>query len=591
VTLRNKIILNAVFVCGEMLKCGPTRDTGGVSEKGLMSRKLEQVSNCSPVHLINCSKLLCWGLCAAVVLGMAGACSTEYHKQDADEEVYKIIDSKWQDSFGQKVNYTITDASPSPNDIKIEKAVPPSGVITLAQAVAMATAHNREYQRQKESLYLLALTLTGQRHKYARQWFGTIDGKYVKDVDNTGNNYEDVSVGTGEKGAGLEQTQLLGDGVLVTTNLAIDWIRFLAGDPRTSLRSVLSASFTAPLLGAGAGKLALEKLTQAERNVLYKIRSFNRYRKIFVVDIVSEYYGVLQERDAVTNAENNYKRVAESKERLEMEAQAGRRNRMDVDEARQNVLRAEDKLVRALETYKQMLDAFKLQLSLPTDADVELDQNELKALEEIGVSQLDYTSDAAIETALLQRLDLANSIDKIDDALRNAILAADGLGPQLNLSGSTNINSREKTDFSQLQFHQGAYELGFDADLPFDRKTQRNAYRRALITLQQQQRLYEDDTEKIKLAVRRAYRQLQKTADQYEIQKSSLALAEQRVESNRLLLDAGRATVRVLLDSQDALLDAQNNLTSALVSHLNARLSFFRDVGVLQVRPDGMWQH
>jgi len=549
-----------------------------VSEKGLMSCRFRPVTS------------LCWGLCAAVVLGMAGACSPEYHKQDADEEVYKIIDSKWQDSFGQKVNYTITDSYilSSPNDIQVEKAIPSSGIITLAQAVAMATAHNRDYQGQKEELYLTALVLTGQRHKYTQQWFGTIDGEYAKGVDQTGETYEDVSV---DAGLATGRTHLLADGVMITTALAIDWARFLAGDPRTSLRSVLSASLAAPLLGAGAGKLALEELTQAERNVLYKIRSFNRYRKTFVVDIVSKYYGVLQQRDAVTNAENNYKRVAESKERLEMEAQAGRRNRMDVDEARQNVLRAEDKLVRARESYKHTLDAFKLQLSLPTDADVELDQNELKALEEIGVSKFDYTSDAAIETALLQRLDLANSIDKIDDALRNAILAADGLGPQLNLSGSTDINSREKTDFSRLQFHQGTYELGFDADLPFDRKTQRNAYRRALITLQQQQRLYEDDTEKIKLAVRRAYRQLQKTADQYEIQKSSLALAEQRVESNRLLLDAGRATVRVLLDSQDALLDAQNNLTSALVSHLNARLSFFRDVGILQVRPDGMWQH
>jgi sulfur transfer complex TusBCD TusB component (DsrH family) len=47
--------------------------------------------------------------------------------------------------------------------------------------------------------------------------------------------------------------------------------------------------------------------------------------------------------------------------------------------------------------------------------------------------------------------------------------------------------------------------------------------------------------------------------------------------------------VRILLESEDSLLAAQNAVTAALVEHLNAKLSFFRDVGILQVRPDGMW--
>jgi hypothetical protein len=48
--------------------------------------------------------------------------------------------------------------------------------------------------------------------------------------------------------------------------------------------------------------------------------------------------------------------------------------------------------------------------------------------------------------------------------------------------------------------------------------------------------------------------------------------------------------VRLLLDSEDALVRAQNDVLGALVDHLIAKLSFFRDVGVLQVRPDGMWE-
>jgi outer membrane protein TolC len=57
-----------------------------------------------------------------------------------------------------------------------------------------------------------------------------------------------------------------------------------------------------------------------------------------------------------------------------------------------------------------------------------------------------------------------------------------------------------------------------------------------------------------------------------------------------MLLEAGRATTRDLLESQTALLEAQNNVTDALVTHSIAKLTFFSDTGILQVKPDGMWQ-
>ena len=532
-------------------------------------------------------------LCAAAILGMLGACSPEYHKADADEEVYKIIDSKWHDSFGQKANYIISDSNipPSPNDIQIEKAIPPSGVLSLVETVAIATTHNRNYQRQKEALYSRALGLTGERYKYARRWFATVDGAYVDDSVNDDEFLLTSGLGDSETDFKIKQDYLLAGGIEIGTSLAIDWARYLTGDPGTTLGSVLSASLAIPLLGAGAGKVALEELTQDERDVLYQIRLFNRFRKTFVVEIVNDYYGVLQQRDTVTNAENNYKRVLESKERLEMEAKAGRKTRVDVDEAQQDVLRAQSTLVQNQERYERTLDRFKIRLALPTDADIELDQNELKTLEEIGISKPDYTLDMAIETALLQRLDLANTMDGIDDTLRKVVLAADGLGTQLNITGNIRYASPDapETDLQNLRFHEGIYNFGFDADLPFDRKLQRNAYRQALINLEDAQRTYDEFVDTVKLNVRDAYRDLQETADRYNIEKNSLELAEQRVETNRLLLDAGRVSVRILLESEDALLLAQNAVTAALVDHLDAKLSFFRDVGILQVRPDGMW--
>ena len=521
-------------------------------------------------------------LSTAIALGFVAGCSPERYKAEADKEVYQIIDDKWQDGFGSKSNYVISDSNvpAPPNDLQVEKAVPASGLISLAQAVALATAHNRDYQRQKEQLYLTALDLTLARHQFARQWFGTVDASYLR-------NSSDEQVGSdGELGF----DQLLADGARISTSIAIDWTRFLTGDPRTSLGSVLSASVTQPLLRGSGRKIAQENLTQAERNALYQIRAFNRYRQTFVVSVVNDYYRILQERDAVTNAKNNHESKVELRQRLQMEANEGVTPRFQVDQAEQSELLAQDSYLRAQQRYEQLLDAFKITLSLPTDATVELDQDELKALEKTGIAEPDYELDAAIETALAQRLDLANSENAVDDSVRKAAVAADNLGAELNLVGSASVGSTPETDFERLQFHRGTYGLGLEADLPLDRKAERNAYREALITLQQRQRQHEKDVDQVKLDVRDAYRKLKEEAESYRTQQKALQLAKVRVGVSPILWEAGRMNARDYLESQDAFLKAQNDVTATLVSHAIAKLNFFRDIGILQVRPDGMWE-
>jgi hypothetical protein len=44
------------------------------------------------------------------------------------------------------------------------------------------------------------------------------------------------------------------------------------------------------------------------------------------------------------------------------------------------------------------------------------------------------------------------------------------------------------------------------------------------------------------------------------------------------------------LESEDALVQAENAVTQALIDHTLAKLSFFRDIGILEVKPDGMWE-
>jgi outer membrane protein TolC len=513
-----------------------------------------------------------------VTAGMLVGCrSRDQYKAEADKEVYQILNRKWQDQFGQMGNYQISD----PN-INSEDALPESRELALAEAVAMAVSYSRQYQSDKEALYRSALSLTGIRHQYARQWFGTVDAAYALNGPE-----EDV---TADASTGFTKNYLFGNGMQLATGLAVDWSRFLTGDPQTSLGSVLTATITAPILGAGAGLQAQEALTQAERNVVYDIRDFSRNRKTFVISIINAYYNVLKSRDSLSTSETSYERSLFSTNQLRMEVDVGQRPAYDLGEAEQDLLTAEDSLIRARQSYEQALDNFKITLALPMDVDMTLVQAEFDALEEIGVSLPTYTETEAIAMAVERRLDLANRIDSLEDAGRQLELAAKGLGMQMDFVASTNVDSKEPTQAARIQFHEGTYTAGLSANLPLDRKLERNVYLRALISYNQTKRSMEEEIETVKLEVRDLYRNLVQTAESHRIQEIGYELAVKRVEVEELSLKYGRGTVRLLLQSEDARVRARLLVTQALVDHTITKLNFFRDIGVLQVKPDGMWE-
>ena len=519
-------------------------------------------------------------ICGLVCLCSLAGCTQHNYKKEADEQVYNIIDQKWRKDFGTKVNYKVSDTAPSPNDIQIEKAVPASGILTLSQAVALATAHNREYQTQKEALYIKALDLRLTRHEFERQFFGGAGIGYSADRNDSVLGIE----------ANFGFNQLLAKGTRISANLAAAWAEVFTGNLRGGLASLLNITVTQPLLRGSDRRVVLENLTQAERDTLYQVRLFNRFRKTFVVSIISQYYGVLQRLDSVKNAHINYNTLDRVYERVEKLANAGRVPQFELDRVRQDKMQALDTCIQAEKEYKQALDEFKITLSLRTTAQFQLDEGELEALRAAEMTEPNFDEVEVIETALLRRLDLANNADAVIDAQRKVFVAADSLRAELNLVRGANTISARRADRRTLGWLREEYDVGFELDLPLDRVPEQHVYRKALITLNQRQREYDQAADIVRLQVREAYRDLSEAAERYKVQSESLMLAEKRFNKTYLLLQYGRASSRRVLSAQNDLFDAQNTATQSLVDYTIATLKFYRDTEVLHVRPDGTWE-
>ncbi len=514
-------------------------------------------------------------LCGVLLIATTG-CGPKSYKRDADERVYSIIDRQWEPGFGSKANYRVSDVASLPDDIQVPAAIPISGVLTLPQAVAIATAHNRDYQTQKELLYTTALDQRLVQHNFETQFLGRGSAQYTNQ-DGRGDTRDE----TVQMEANVGFNRLLAVGTQISTRLGFAWLDVLGGRGGTGFGAIFGGMVTHPLLRGSDPAIVLENLTQAERDTLYQIRCFNRFRKTFVVSVVTQYYQALELRDLSRNAGDEYAALSELHDKVATLTAVGRLPGIETDRLRQEMLSARDAAIAAQKRYEQFLDQFKMTLGLPMSAEFQVDEAVMKTLKQ-GLPAPVFAEADAVETGLYRRLDMANAADAVIDAQRKVHVATDQLRAELNLVGTGNVQSnRSYTD---------SITAGATVDLPLDRVVEETAYRKALIALEQRRRDYDLAADTVGLEVREAYRKLMEAAQRYMVASEGASLARARLDKTVALMEYGRASSRRVLDARRDRYAANEAMTSMLTDYAIASLEFYRDTGILQVRPDGMWE-
>ena len=155
-------------------------------------------------------------------------------------------------------------------------------LLKMDQAVELGLINSREYQNRREQLYLAALPVTTERFAFQPQAFGAAQvfrerfGKQA--ADGPVNRWRINST------AGI--SQYFSTGALLLLSFANRTVYNLGSDPSTSI-STLSVDFIQPLLRGAGHAIALEPLTQAERNLLYAIRDYVKFQQEFYVFIAA----------------------------------------------------------------------------------------------------------------------------------------------------------------------------------------------------------------------------------------------------------------------------------------------------------------
>ncbi len=227
----------------------------------------------------------------------------------------------------------------------------------------------------------------------------------------------------------------------------------------------------------------------------------------------------------------------------------------------------------------------------------------------------DTAMNLVVKTALENRLDLMNQKAQLVDAWRQLAVAANALqgvfNVEYNMNATTPPNGSNPLAFSTAGTQ---HQLIFNAQLPLVRVAERNQYRSTLINYQQQRRAWQDSLDQVAFQVRFQLRNMRISAYNYHrVMKRKMELAYLVVDQSlqafnqplaptgptgltnigaptppTLTADPAALTLQ-LLQAQNTLVAAQNDLYSQWLGYLQNRISLYRDMGLMPLDSKGVW--
>jgi len=445
--------------------------------------------------------------------------------------------------------------------------------LTLADAVRIATLNNRDYEFQRETIYLDALGLEVTRHSFKDPIFAAQLSYFISGTR------PGPSFNTGAASVGASQMLPTGGSIGASGQASVSEASSGFPNPTSSVSG--GAQITQPLL-RGIAPYAFEPLTQAERDTLYAARDFELFRQKFAIDVLTSYYGLVSEKQHVQNARESMEALEFVAKKARAFFDVDRTTKIDMLRAEQAFLTAKNGLIDEEETYKLAIDRFKVFLGVPTSVEFGIPDHA-----EPDFVPVEMDIETAVETALERRLDLLTAQDRVEDAERQVSVAGNALLPSLTASASYTISSDAGLRASELTFRNDAYQAGLTLAIPLERTSERRNYRAALVGVDQARRALELAEANTVVEVRDSLRSLRSQDDKIKIQGEIIKTESARVKYAEIRYQAGEIDSRDLTEANQNLLAAENSLIDGIVAYEISRLTLLKELGKLVVTEEG----
>lgn len=323
---------------------------------------------------------------------------------------------------------------------------------------------------------------------------------------------------------------------------------------------------------------ALERV----RDELERVRALIPGRMEELTDDEKQRLQVDFERDQrlFAEVEDEFRAFEEEVAALEAELAAPRIDQQQLRTLRARIKESQEQLVR----YVRNLTVLEVGLRV----------------EMIELNPFEMTEEECIANALVNRVDLMNARAEVMDSRRQVEVAANALQAALNLVAEGDFRTTNDVNPFAFNGDNSAIRFGVEFKAPLDQISERNNYRAALINYQRSKRSYMLFEDGVKQQVRRALRAIVVQKRNLETSRGAVRRAAQQYDAlNEQTDDPARANQAAsgtgglqgqnVLQSLNAILNAQNQLISTWVDYERNRLNLYRDMGTMEIGPDGLW--
>ncbi len=449
-------------------------------------------------------------------------------------------------------------------------------ILDLFGVLAQSQRTGREFLDAQEDYILAAISLLRERHLWGPRFFNDTTLQVAGQGDDGA--FDSAATLINE----LRLTQRLPYGGDVAARWIVDATEQLRSsateDYRQSSQLVLGGDI--PLL-RGAGYVAREDLIQAERDLVYAARAFERFRRDFVVEIASQYFSLLQTAASIRNQQEQLENLRATLERQQARQRAGEIALFELSITESSVLSANNRLQGAFENYIVSLDSFKIRLGLDPSTPVALAPLTLELSDPVA------TPTEAAQLALLYRLDLQTIRDRVLDARRAVSNSRNNLLPDLDAFAEVGLPTDPDEREGGLGFDPDSmrYLAGMRFSLPLDREIERLNLRSSQINLERSIRAFERARDQVVVDARSRLRSIEVARFQLILAERQVEINEQRLEEQNIRSD--EITPQEFVDTNAELLDARNARDAALTDLRVAILRYLRDTGQLRVGRTG----
>lgn len=325
-----------------------------------------------------------------------------------------------------------------------------------------------------------------------------------------------------------------------------------------------------------SGGAAQAQVKQAKEGYLSSTYGVVQKEQTLKYSTTEAYFKVLQAEKTVDYAEESLARMEEHYKNVSLQYEVGL-------VAKADLLRSEVEMADAKQTLIKARNSRDLAYADLTNL-IWVDMNtEIRLKDELGAPADARTLQESVEHAKLYRPEIHQALASLESAKASVKAARAGYYPTVTASAGYNRND-DGTHMSGWE--REGWNVGGSVKLTlFDSFYTRGKVGEAMANQEKAEADLKTSVQAVELEVRQAWLNIQEARERIETSSTAVASAEEDYKIAQARYMAGVGTNLDVLDSQNALTNAQNNYVNALYDYNTSRASLDKAMGIETSRP------